>query len=368
MSFFSQYQGKRVLVTGCTGFKGSWLSLWLNSLGAHVSGLAIGLPSQPAMFDELHMRDFIDYHEGDVRDRAFVDRVITQTRPDVVFHLAAQAIVRTSYEDPVGTFATNVMGTAHVLDALRRIERPVTAVMITSDKCYENVEWLYGYRETDALGGKDPYSASKAAAEMAIRAWSHGYFSSPDSLVRVVAVRAGNVIGGGDWATARVVPDAMRAWSMAQPVVIRSPNATRPWQHVLEPLSGYLLAGARLIDGTAPSGEAFNFGPPAEQSLSVKDLLHALAAHWDFDTEGQYLQVEPMRFHEAGLLKLNCDKALAQLQWRPSLDAKETARFTASWYRNFYQNDRASMPEHTRAQITEYVNLARSRGAIWADA
>jgi CDP-glucose 4,6-dehydratase len=366
MRLFSHYRGKRVLVTGCTGFKGGWLSLWLDTLDAKVSGLALGLPTQPAMFDELGMGDFVDYRQGDVRDRGFVERVIAEVEPDVVFHLAAQSIVRTSYEDPVGTFATNVMGTAHVLDALRRSGRPVAAVIVTSDKCYENVEWVFGYRETDALGGKDPYSASKAGAEMAIRAWAHAYFSSPDSTVRVAAVRAGNVIGGGDWAGARIVPDAMRAWSAQQPVVIRSPNATRPWQHVLEPLSGYLLTGARLIDGSCPAGEAFNFGPSAEQTLSVRDLLRALATHWGFGAEGEYLRIEPAQFHEAGLLKLNCDKALALLKWRPVLDAAETARLTAAWYAHFYRSRGSGVLEFTRGQLAEYAALARARGAVWA--
>lgn len=368
MSFSSQYRGKRVLVTGCTGFKGAWLSLWLDALGARVSGLALGLPTEPAMFGELGMESFVDFHPGDVRDRAFVDKVVAEVKPEVVFHLAAQAIVRTSYEDPVGTFATNVMGTAHVLDALRRCDHPVAAVMITSDKCYENVEWVYGYRETDALGGKDPYSASKAAAEMAIRSWTHSFFPPGRSPVRVVAVRAGNVIGGGDWAEARIVPDAMRAWSEARPVVIRSPNATRPWQHVLEPLSGYLLAGARLIEGACPSGEAFNFGPPAEQSLSVRNLLRALAPHWGFVEEGEYLHIEPAQFHEAGLLKLNCDKALAILGWRPVLDAAETARLTASWYAHFYRDRELSMLDYTRAQLAEYEGLAQARGLAWTSA
>jgi CDP-glucose 4,6-dehydratase len=365
MSFFSRYQGKRVLVTGCTGFKGSWLSLWLDALGARVSGLALSPATQPAMFDELRMREFVDFHEGDVRDREFVDRVIAETKPDVVFHLAAQAIVKSSYDDPVGTFATNVMGTAHVLDALRRADRPVAAVMITSDKCYENVEWVYGYRETDALGGKDPYSASKAGAEMAIRAWSQAFFSSADSLVRVLAVRAGNVIGGGDWAAARVVPDAVRAWSSGRPVIIRSPNSTRPWQHVLEPLSGYLLAGARLLDGSCRNGEAFNFGPAAGQSLSVRALLNALAPHWGLHDEGEYLRIESAQFHEAGLLKLNCDKALASLGWQPVLDSAETARFTAQWYARFYREPSEDMLAYTRDQLAEYIDLASKRGAVW---
>jgi CDP-glucose 4,6-dehydratase len=358
----SQYRGKRVLVTGCTGFKGSWLCHWLGSLGAQVSGLALAPSSDPSMFEATRLGAMVDFHEGDVRDMAFVERTVAEAKPEFVFHLAAQAIVRTAYEDPVATFATNVLGTAHVLEALRRSARPVTAVMVTSDKCYENVEWVYGYRETDALGGKDPYSASKAAAEMAVRAWSKSWCSAPDSPMRVVAVRAGNVVGGGDWAAARVVPDAMRAWSRGEPVVIRSPNATRPWQHVLEPLSGYLLAGLRASAGVFPSGEAFNFGPAAEQVHSVLDLLAALAREWG-GPEQERIRVEPASFHEAGLLKLNCDKALALLAWKPALEFAETARLTARWYAGYYGGEDAAFL--TSAQIEEYSALAEARACGW---
>lgn len=360
--------GKRVLVTGCTGFKGSWLSLWLHSLGAQVSGLAIGMPSDPAMFEVVGASDVVDYHEGDVRDAGFVAEVIDRTRPDLVFHLAAQSIVATSHADPVGTFATNVMGTAHVLEALRQAGRPAVAVMITSDKCYENVEWLYGYREIDPLGGKDPYSASKAAAEMAIRAWQQSFFQVPDGPVRLSSVRAGNVIGGGDWASARIVPDAMRAWSAGLAVRVRRPAATRPWQHVLEPLSGYLAIAAQLLADRRHAGEAYNFGPPAENNYSVRELLEALARHWS--AQGGSAPVEfdaDPGFAEAGLLKLNCDKALAHLAWRPTLDFAETAQYTSDWYRHYYASGSAGMRAYTLGQIADYTGLARKRGLAWAN-
>lgn len=366
MSSFSAYRGKRVLVTGCTGFKGSWLCHWLSALGAQVHGLALAPASEPSMFEATDLRSLVEFHEGDVRDFAFVERVLRESAPDFVFHLAAQAIVRTAYEDPVGTFATNVIGSAHVLEALRRAGRPVTAVMVTSDKCYENVEWVYGYRETDALGGKDPYSASKAAAEMAIRSWSQSFFAAADSPVRVVAVRAGNVVGGGDWAAARIVPDAARAWSRGEAVVIRSPKATRPWQHVLEPLSGYLLAGLRVEAREFGSGEAFNFGPAAEQAHSVLELLGALAREWQ-GLGPEPIRVEAASFHEAGLLKLNCDKALALLGWKPALRFEETARLTARWYAHFYA-DGKDIAEFTRAQIREYSELALARHCGWTQA
>ncbi len=366
MSGLLNYRGKRVLVTGCTGFKGSWLSLWLHRLGAEVSGLANGMPTDPCMFEVIGAHEFVDYHAGDVRDAAFVSATIDRVQPDVVFHLAAQSIVATSYEDPALTFATNVMGTVHVLDALRRVDKPVTAVMVTSDKCYENVEWLYGYREIDALGGKDPYSASKAGAEMAIRAWFCSYFSKAGANVRLAPVRAGNVIGGGDWASARIVPDCMRAWSAKAPVVVRRPEATRPWQHVLEPLSGYLAIGAELMNSPKRTGEAYNFGPPAENNYSVVELIRALALDWGFEKEADFAEVGPAGgFAEAGLLKLSCDKALAHLAWRPTLNFKETARLTSSWYERYYHDPSTRMRQLTADQISEYEALARTRSAAW---
>lgn len=362
----ADYRGKRVLVTGCTGFKGTWLSLWLDALGSQVHGLAIGMPSDPAMFEVIGAAEFVDFRQGDVRDLAFVEEVVRAVQPDVVFHLAAQSIVATSYEDPIQTFATNVMGTANVLEALRRADRPVAAVMVTSDKCYENVEWLYGYREIDALGGKDPYSASKAGAEMAIRAWQQSFFGKPDSPVRICSVRAGNVIGGGDWASARIVPDCMRAWSSRTPVSVRRPHATRPWQHVLEPLSGYLAAGANLMAGGRCIGEAYNFGPPAENNFSVLELIRALARHWDFASEADFATVDSAgAFAEAGLLKLNCDKALAHLAWRPTLDFAETARLTSEWYERYHHGDINQMRAITSDQIRHYTGLAQRRDAAW---
>jgi CDP-glucose 4,6-dehydratase len=377
---FPSYRGKRVLVTGCTGFKGSWLCVWLKALGAEVSGLALAPATTPNMFDAIGINAQMDFHQGDITDRAFVAAVLARVQPDVVFHLAAQAIVKTSYEDPVGTFATNVMGSIHVLDGLRTLKKPVRAIMITSDKCYENVEWVFGYKETDALGGKDPYSASKAGAEVAIRAYAQSYFSGADSLVQVISVRAGNVIGGGDWADARIVPDCVRAWSQGAPVRIRNPKATRPWQHVLEPLSGYLLAGEALASKAASlHGEAFNFGPAAEQNHSVYELLIALAKRWaaqkssSFEVDN-FVGIEPAPFHEAGLLKLNCDKALYHLQWRPTLDFAATAAFTADWYAHFYANADAAdsaasadaLWQYTQMQLQQYICAAAKRGLPWA--
>lgn len=365
----SLYRGRRVLVTGCTGFKGSWLSLWLKQLGAEVSGLALDVPTEPALFEVADLHSQIDYHPTDVRDLTAVKAVIGRVRPQVVFHLAAQAIVRDGYADPVGTFATNVMGTAHVLEALRGVDAPCVVICITSDKCYRNVEWVYGYRETDALGGKDPYSASKAGAEMVIASWQESFLKAADCPLRVASARAGNVIGGGDWASARIVPDAVRAWSRGEPVQIRSPRATRPWQHVLEPLSGYLELGARLHDDPALRGEAFNFGPSAEQNHTVEELLYALAPQLGYADPACAVKVVPAPgFAEAGLLKLSCDKALAQLGWRAVLDFDRTARLTGSWYADHYRQPGADMRARTLAQIAEYTALARQQGLRWAQA
>lgn len=362
----SLYRGLRVLVTGCTGFKGSWLSLWLHRLGARVSGLALGVPTTPALFELAGLRELIDYHEADVRDPAAVRAVVAAVRPQVVFHLAAQAIVRDSYSDPVGTFGTNVMGTAHVLDALHRLEQPCVAVLITSDKCYQNVEWVYGYRETDVLGGKDPYSASKAAAELVIASWQAAFLGAADCPLRIASARAGNVIGGGDWAPARIVPDAMRAWSAGSPVQIRSPRATRPWQHVLEPLSGYLELGARLHDDPTLRGQSFNLGPAAKQNHTVEELLHALAPAFGYQDPAAAVSVLPAPgFAEAGLLKLNCDKVLAHLGWHAALDFAQTAALTAEWYAAHYRAG-ADMRACTLAQIERYTAIAQQQGQRWA--
>lgn len=364
MSVLNIYRGKRVLVTGHTGFKGSWLSAWLAQLGAEVAGLSLDIPSTPSNFEASRVVGLVRDHRIDIRDESEVKRVVSEFQPDFVFHLAAQALVRPSYEDSLATIATNALGSAHVLDALRHHERPVVAVMITSDKAYDNVEWIWGYRETDRLGGKDPYSASKGMAELAIRTYVESFFQGTNCPVTLGITRAGNVIGGGDWALDRIVPDCMKNWSENRSVDIRSPNATRPWQHVLEPLSGYLALGAELAASKRRHGEAYNFGPPAHQNHSVKALIDEMALHWDNvrwnDVSGNEHR------HEAGLLKLNCDKALAELDWQPTLEFAETVQMTVEWYREFYQNPAASMRDFTLQQIERYTELGKQRGRAWA--
>lgn len=363
--FRNAYSGKKILVTGHTGFKGGWLTSWLLKLGAEVVGLSKDVPTSPAMFDELGLAGRIRHHQGDIRDLPAMRALVRAERPDFVFHLAAQAIVSVSYSDPVETITTNAIGTMNILEALRAVDHPCVAVMITSDKCYDNVEWVWGYRETDPVGGNDVYSGSKGAAELVIKCYLHSFFQAKDNPVRLGIGRAGNVIGGGDWAKDRIVVDCMRAWSEGRTVEIRSPSATRPWQHVLEPLSGYLTLGAALAQAENMHGEAFNFGPRAEQNRSVVELLGDLSKHWDFARmEDAYRITGNIPFHEAGLLKLNCDKALFHLKWEPNLDYAETIRSVSEWYYAYYREQR-DMYAFTLDQIAAYEDMAGQRNRIW---
>ena len=352
-----------MLVTGHTGFKGSWLVAWLLRIGANVAGLSDRVPTIPAHFDAAKMDGRLSHHLGDIRDLAMVVKLIKDVQPDFVFHLAAQPLVRRSYHDPHLTIETNVMGTANILEALRLAQHPCTAIVVTSDKSYDNVEQVWGYRENDALGGKDPYSASKGAAELVVKTYAHSYFAAADSPVKVAVGRAGNVIGGGDWAEDRIVPDCVRAWSRGDAVEIRYPQATRPWQHVLEPLSGYLMLAVSLANDPGLNGEPFNFGPPAQQNYTVAELLDEIKKHWPGagwkDVSGSSV------FHEAGLLKLCCDKALHKIGWQPVMNFAETVRLTSSWYRSFYESSNTDIWELTQRQIAEYELLASDRGATW---
>ena len=364
MGLLNAYEGKTVLITGHTGFKGTWLSLWLKKLGANISGISIDIPSNPSHFVAANLSDQIDDHRVDVQDGEAVKRIIQKVQPDFVFHLAAQALVRPSYENPVETMMTNTIGSVNILEALRGLDKPVTAVMITSDKAYDNVEWVWGYRETDRLGGKDPYSASKGMAELAIRSYVDSFFSASNSNVRVAVTRAGNVIGGGDWAIDRIVPDCMSSWSNNEVVDIRSPDAT-PWQHVLEPISGYLTLGVQLSTNRKLHGEAYNFGPPAHQNHSVRELIDDMSNYWD-SVRWNDISSSKKHLHEAGLLKLNCDKALFDLQWQPTLEFQETVEMTVEWYKRYYQEKNNSMFDFTIDQISEYNELAKKRKLKWA--
>lgn len=382
------YRGRRVWITGHTGFKGSWLSAWLVEMGALVTGYSLQPPSRPALFDELDLKKRVKDIRSDIRKADKVASEMAKANPEIVFHLAAQPIVRASYDDPLSTYATNVMGTVHVLDALGRQSGVRAAVIITSDKCYENVEQEAGYREDDRLGGKDPYSASKAGAEMAFSSYARSFFSV--SGPAVASARAGNVIGGGDWAKDRIVPDCIRAWQRHQAPSVRNPSSTRPWQHVLEPLSGYLALAASLacvekhsllsaVRGRVRTGrnartqnrmtkellrgQSFNFGPRENVNETVGKLIRGLRSHWPGAKEPKIEKTYAKP--EAGLLRLDCSKAKEWLGWQATLDFDETVAFTANWYREFCGRKEKAW-DLTIDQIKKYMSLARMRRLPWA--
>jgi len=365
MSTFNVFRDRTVLVTGHTGFKGSWLCTWLIQLGARVVGVSNDIPTSPSNFLASGLDLLVEHHCVDVTDFEKLKNVVEVSQPDFIFHLAAQALVRPSYQSPLDTFLINGIGSANVLEAVRSSKKLVSVVMVTSDKAYDNVEWVWGYRETDRIGGKDPYSASKGMAELAIRSYVASYMAEDEQNLRVGIARAGNVIGGGDWATDRIVPDCVKAWSQRKIVDIRNPNATRPWQHVLEPLSGYLSLGAELYQSNKLHGEAYNFGPPANQDFSVKHLIVQMQQYWENIAWSDESKIKD-QVHEAGLLKLNCDKALAELHWRPTLGFEETVRLTAVWYKRFYENKDDTMIDFTIGQIKEFERLAKEKSISWA--
>jgi CDP-glucose 4,6-dehydratase len=343
------FSGKRVFVTGHTGFKGSWTAFLLKEVRAEVMGYA--LPPDPVRshFALLNLQDGITNVIADIRDSAALNAAVRSFRPEYVFHLAAQALVTKSYEEPVATFGTNVMGSAHLLEAVRQCDSVRSLVYITSDKCYENLEWVWGYRENDRLGGHDPYSASKAAAELVFSAYAKSYFSSRPDLGAATA-RAGNVIGGGDWARDRIVPDCMRAVEMNRPVQLREPRATRPWQHVLEPIAGYLLLAAQLRDAPARYAGAWNFGPSSADVRTVEEVANSISAR--FSRNHAEIAEFPNHQHEARLLQLNCDKAHQLLGWYPRWSVDKTLAATAEWYKAVLEGAKAEAV--TRSQIRDY--------------
>lgn len=363
-TFAGVFNDKNVLVSGHTGFKGSWLAVWLLELGANVVGYALDPPSEPSHFAAMQLENRLKHVKGDVRDKKRLEQVFREGSFDIVFHLAAQAITRRSYEVPEETFSTNVSGTVNILECMRCSNTVKAAVLVTSDKCYQNNEWLWGYREDDRLGGNDPYSASKACAEIACKAYIKSFFSG-NGAPRVSTARAGNVIGGGDWAADRIVPDCVRAFSKGETLVIRHPGATRPWQHVLEPLSGYLWLGARLLrKDSRLAGESFNFGPAGSEAWTVEEVIKTIALMWgrgDWCTESNPDEAKS----ECTLLKLSCDKALHYLGWHTVLSFEETVRMTVEAYRAFYAGD-TDMYSFTTGQIAEYTEIARRRGVPWA--
>ena len=339
------WTGKRVLVTGHTGFKGSWLLLWLIKLGAEVWGFSLEPEGEPNLFRELSRArpPGKSWHHtiGDVGNLNALRSLVEVAEPHVVFHLAAQPLVRQSYVNPVGTWETNVIGSLNLLEALKQLKRECAVVIVTTDKVYENREWLYGYREHDRLGGHDPYSASKAGAELAIASWRKSFCGcAPHQTpyLRIATARAGNVIGGGDWAADRIVPDAIRSLSRGEPIIVRNPRARRPWQHVIEPLAGYLRLAEALTGDKYPPCEAFNFGPSLVSNRTVAELVETILNHWPGDWIDQGEQSAP---HEAKLLHLQIDKAICVLGWRPRWDFETTLVRTVKWYRETLSGDSA---------------------------
>ncbi len=356
------WKDRTVLVTGHTGFKGAWLCLWLESLGARVTGFALPPPTEPSLCDLARLRESIVSVEGDVRDFDAVLAAVSDSAPEIVFHLAAQALVRPSYRDPLTTFSTNVMGTANVLEAVRRDGRVRAVVNVTSDKCYENREWEWGYRETDPMGGHDPYSSSKGCAELIASAFRRSFFSgngtNGNRPVFLATVRAGNVIGGGDWAEDRLVPDAMRALLDGKPVIVRNPGAVRPWQHVLEPLGGYLLVAERLLAGGRTYAEAWNFGPRSDDARPVRWIMDRLTEAWgpgaSWKTENRADGARAP--HEANYLKLDCSKASARLGWTPALSLEVALDWVLDWYRRYAAGEDPRAV--TLEQIAAYMGRA----------
>ena len=363
-TFGSIFKGKKVLVTGHSGFKGSWLSTWLIELGAEVVGYSLYEPSKPSNFRVLNLRDRLNDIKGDICDYKHLKKLFDDFSPEVVFHLAAQAITCLSYDIPHDTFYTNVGGTINIFECIRESKSVKAAVIITSDKCYLNSEWTWGYRESDRLGGKDPYSASKACAELVSYSYNKSFFSGNKS-PGISTARAGNVIGGGDWARDRVIPDCVKALNSGKKLIIRNPQATRPWQHVLEPLSGYLWLGACLLKNKKNvRGESFNFGPADKVTQSVKELIGEFLKIWGKGT-WKHIPVKNQK-SESASLKLCCDKALHELSWHSLLTFQEAVALAAEWYKNYYYN-KNNMYDFTCSQIKYYIKKAITQNMPWVN-
>lgn len=348
----SYYKGKRVFLTGHTGFKGSWMLYWLHLLGAEVKGYALAPENDQDHFNTIHGSELCESVIADIRDKDRLEKEILDFHPDYIFHLAAQPLVRLSYQIPSDTFAVNAIGTAYVLDAVRQLIKPCIVVLITTDKVYENKEWHYPYRETDRLGGHDPYSASKACAELIISSYRNSFFPTegyPVHLKSIASARAGNVIGGGDWSKDRIIPDIVRALSKNESIEVRNPDAVRPWQHVLEPIGGYLHLGTKMMDDPIMYADAWNFGPYMEDNLTVKDLVDCAIKTWESGTYHTPQYDKPL--HEAKLLKLDISKTINELKWTPKLNANTAIEWTISFYKKALLENK----EMTFTQISEYI-------------
>lgn len=351
--FNNIYINKKIFITGHTGFKGSWLTIYLQKLGAEVLGYSLEPNTEPNLFSICDVKEGITNVFGDIRDEEKLTKTILEFKPDIIFHLAAQPIVRRSYKEPKLTYETNVIGTLNVYEAARKCDSVKAIVSITTDKCYENKEWIYGYRENDPMGGYDPYSSSKACVELMSSSYRKSFFEEKGTLL--ATTRAGNVIGGGDFAEDRLIPDFVRSVLKDKPIIIRNPLATRPWQHVLEPLSGYLALGAELLKGNIEFATAWNFGPDDSDILSVQNILYECIEVWH---KGNYELDRSFQPHEANSLKLDISKAKAELKWKPVKNVHKAIEDTISWYKNYFERN-IDMREYTMSQIHEYINLLK---------
>jgi CDP-glucose 4,6-dehydratase len=360
--FNNTYSGKKILITGHTGFKGTWLSIWLKTLGAKLYGISREVLTEPSFYENtLHEKNFEREYFFDISNFERFNAVISEVKPDFIFHLAAQALVSVSYENPIDTISTNVFGTVNLLESLRKCNYNCVAVIITSDKVYKNIEITEGYKETDIIGGHDIYSGSKGAADILINSYFKTYFES-NSKVKIVSARAGNVIGGGDWSRDRLIVDCIKAWRNNKDVILRSPYSTRPWQHVMEPLSGYLLLGD-LASRDFFLGEPFNFGPNESSVITVKDLINKLGLKWFKKETKPFFKIQDSTLKEANLLQLDCKKALKELKWKSIIDINNLVDLTVDWYKNFYDGN--NVEELTNKQILFYYELARSNDLLW---
>ena len=359
MKNLKTFRNSRVIVTGHTGFKGSWLTAWLKQLGAHVMGISLNPPTNPSHFKTSKINLGIKDIRLDIRNRKKLEKKIISFKPDFVFHLAAQSLVGLSYKNPITTWQTNVFGTLNILESIRKLKKVCNVIIITSDKCYFNREIHYGYKETDILGGKDPYSGSKASAELLVKSYISSFFSNNKTKVRIATARAGNVIGGGDWANNRIIPDCVRSWSKNKKAELRNPNATRPWQHVLEAVGGYLCLAINLSSNKHLHGEAFNFGPNLSREYSVLELVKTMGVCWK-NVSWKTIPKSRKKFYESGLLRLNCNKAKKILKWKNVLRFSETVEMVSSWYRSYYDNPK-NIDKITRIQIRKYEKLLKRR-------
>ncbi len=347
----SFWSGRKVYLTGHTGFKGSWMSLWLQSMGALVKGYSLEPNTTPNLFHEASVADGMDSEIGDIRNLDHISKSLIDFNPEVLVHMAAQPLVRLSYQEPVDTYTTNVIGTVNVLEAARKCKRLKAIVSVTTDKCYENKEWDWGYRESEPMGGHDPYSSSKGCAELVISAYRRSFFNGINA-PSLASARSGNVIGGGDWADDRLIPDILRAFEKSEPVIIRNPLSTRPWQHVLEPIAGYLVLAENLFMYGDDFAEGWNFGPKDEDCKPVNWILDKMVKYWG--NNASWVLDKNNNPHEAGFLKLDCSKALNRLKWQPNWNLKETLKLTTNWYQNFLKG--TNMNKECLKEINKYIN------------